>query len=51
MALAHTVPDKVEAAYRREDMLQKRRRMMADREAFCTGAPVEEGGNVVPMRV
>ncbi|MBB4422315.1 integrase [Bradyrhizobium sp. CIR48] len=35
MALAHTVPDKVEAAYRRGDMLEKRRRMMADWATFC----------------
>ena len=30
MALAHVVSDKVEAAYRRGDMLEKRRRLMAD---------------------
>ncbi|MDV7401830.1 hypothetical protein RZS08_60985, partial [Arthrospira platensis SPKY1] len=30
MALAHTVADKVEAAYRRGDMFEKRRRMMLD---------------------
>jgi len=28
MALAHTVGDKVEAAYRRGDLFQKRRQMM-----------------------
>lgn len=35
MALAHTVGDKVEAAYRRGDMFEKRRRMMADWSTHC----------------
>jgi len=35
MALAHTIGDKVEAAYRRGDLFEKRRRMMADWAAFC----------------
>jgi integrase len=30
MALAHTVGDKVEAAYRRGDLFQKRRELMSD---------------------
>lgn len=34
MALAHTIGDKVEAAYRRGDMFEKRRRMMVDWAAF-----------------
>ncbi len=34
-ALAHTLRDKVEAAYRRGDILQKRRRLMADWATFC----------------
>ena len=37
MAMAHTVDDKVEAAYRRSDMREKRRRMMADWAAYCGG--------------
>jgi integrase len=37
MALAHTVADKVEAAYRRGDMLQKRHALMRDWSAFCEG--------------
>ncbi|MGY4288785.1 dihydroxyacetone kinase [Bradyrhizobium sp. LM2.7] len=48
MVLAHTVSDKVEAAYRRGDMREKRRRMMADWAAFCAGAQAEQG-NVVAM--
>ena len=35
MAMAHTVSDKVEAAYRRGDMREKRRKLMADWAAFC----------------
>ena len=39
MALAHTVGDKVEAAYRRGDMLEKRRQMMADWADHCGSPP------------
>lgn len=35
-ALAHTVANKVEAAYRRTNYLDKRREMMADWAAYCT---------------
>lgn len=35
MALAHVVGNKVEAAYRRGDMFEKRREMMADWAAWC----------------
>ena len=34
--MAHTVSDKVEAAYRRGDMREKRRKLMADWAAFCS---------------
>lgn len=34
-ALAHTISDKVEAAYRRGDLFEKRRRLMEDWAAFC----------------
>jgi hypothetical protein len=50
MALAHTVSDKVEAAYRRGDMREKRRRLMADWAAYCASPPAARG-NVVPLRV
>jgi integrase len=50
MALAHTVPDKVEAAYRRGDMREKRRRLMADWAAFCASSPTGRERNVVPLR-
>jgi integrase len=35
-ALAHVGGDKVEAAYRRGDMLEKRRRLMGAWAEFCT---------------
>ncbi len=38
MALAHTIPDKVEAAYRRGDLFDKRTKMMADWAKFAGGA-------------
>lgn len=38
MALGHAVGDKVEAAYRRGDMLERRRALMADWGAFVTSA-------------
>jgi integrase len=37
MALAHTIANKVEAAYRRGDLFDKRRALMADWAAFCFG--------------
>jgi integrase len=35
MALAHTIGDKVEAAYRRGDLFEKRRRLMDDWAKYC----------------
>ena len=46
MALAHTVNDKVEAAYRRGDLFQKRRQVMDAWARFATTAP---DGNIVPI--
>lgn len=48
MALAHVIGDKVEAAYRRGDLFEKRRRLMEDWAAFCAQPPA--GGSVVPMK-
>lgn len=39
MALAHTVGDKVEAAYRRGDLFEKRRALMEDWARFCDPLP------------
>ncbi|MDD2701583.1 MAG: integrase arm-type DNA-binding domain-containing protein [Sideroxydans sp.] len=49
MALAHTIGDKVEAAYRRGDLFEKRRRMMSDWAKFCA-TPSVKAGEVVPMK-
>jgi len=38
MALAHTIGDKVEAAYRRGDLFEKRQRMMEEWAKFCRSA-------------
>ena len=40
MALAHAIPNAVEAAYRRGDLFEKRRRLMEDWAHYC-GAPVQ----------
>ena len=34
-ALAHTIRNEVEAAYRRGDLLERRRSLIKDWEAFC----------------
>jgi integrase len=49
IALAHAVGNKVEAAYRRGDMMEKRRRLMADWGEYCEQAPTARG-NVHPIR-
>jgi integrase len=49
MALAHTVGSKVEAAYRRGDLLDKRRRLMTAWSDYCGTIPATEV-NVVSMR-
>lgn len=48
MALAHTVGDKVEAAYRRGDLFQKRRQLAEVWATFCATPPVS--GEVVALR-
>lgn len=47
-ALAHAVGDKVEAAYRRGDLFEKRRRLMDEWAKHC-GQPKVTGGAVVPL--
>ncbi len=41
MALAHAISDKTEAAYRRGDLFEKRRKLMEAWESFVTSAPAE----------
>jgi hypothetical protein len=49
MALAHTVKDAVEKAYRRGDLFEKRARLMAEWADFCQ-TPVLPAENVVSLR-
>jgi integrase len=49
MALAHAVSDKVEAAYRRGELIEKRRLLMAEWAKYCARPPVEKGGNVTEL--
>lgn len=48
-ALAHTIQNKAEAAYRRGDLFEKRRRLMADWAAYCSGEGAASAA-VVPIR-
>ena len=49
-ALAHTLRDKVEAAYRRGDLFEKRRRLMYDWTAWCARPAEQPSGTVVAIR-
>jgi integrase len=49
MALAHTIQDKSEAAYRRSDMLERRRLLMQDWANYCHTARVLSD-KVTPIR-
>jgi integrase len=49
MALAHTIENKVERAYRRGDLFDKRRRLMDDWASYCASDRAA-GGNVTPIR-
>jgi integrase len=48
MALAHAVNDKVEAAYRRGDLFEKRRQLAQAWATYCDSPPA--AGEVVPIR-
>ena len=48
MALAHTIGNQAEAAYRRGDMFEKRRRLMADWATYCATPVVAR--TVTPIR-
>jgi integrase len=49
MALAHAIGDKVEAAYRRGDLFEKRRRLMNEWARYCRRIGTE-AGDVVALR-
>ena len=48
MALAHTLRDKTEAAYRRGDLFEKRRKLMNEWARYCD--LVQKKGTVTPLR-
>ena len=48
MALAHAVGDKVEAAYRRGDLFEKRRQLAEAWARYCA-APMTDRGRVVAI--
>jgi len=53
MALAHTLGDKVEAAYRRGDGLQKRQQLAEEWATFCSEAKPnadDDAAKVIPLR-
>jgi integrase len=47
MALAHAISNKVEAAYRRGDLFEKRRQLMLDWERYCLG--MTKASTVTPI--
>jgi integrase len=49
MALAHAIGNAVEAAYRRGDLFEKRKRLMADWASYCATGP-RATAEVVPIR-
>ena len=51
MALAHAVGSKIEAAYRRGDLFEKRRRLMADWARYCATASSSIGEVIKLKRV
>jgi len=50
MALAHVIGDKVEAAYRRGDLFEKRRRLMTEWGKHCAAKPATGDGGVIALR-
>jgi integrase len=49
MALAHTIPNKAEAAYRRGDLFEKRRKLMSDWARYCE-QPSAKSGEVIAIK-
>jgi len=50
MALAHVIGNKSEAAYRRGDMFEKRRRLMDEWAVYCASDGATAGSKVTPIR-
>jgi integrase len=50
LSLAHNVGTEVERAYRRTDMIAKRRQLMEQWSKFCTSPPAKVSGDVIALR-
>ena len=50
MALAHTIKDAVERAYRRGDLFERRRNLMDDWAKFATTPRPDKPANVTSIR-
>src|ERR1019366_3872305 len=50
MALAHAISSKVEAAYRRGDLFEKRQQLMAYWADYCASPATVTSASVVPIR-
>lgn len=50
IALAHSVSDATEEAYKRSDVLDRRRPLMEDWAKFCATRPTKAQANVIPLR-
>jgi integrase len=48
-ALAHAIPDKVEKAYRRGDLFEKRRKLMEQWGTFLARSPVRAEGDKIVL--
>jgi integrase len=48
-ALAHTISDAVERAYKRTTLFDKRRKLMEQWSRFCASTPAQRGGKVVSL--
>jgi integrase len=50
-ALAHSIANKVESAYRRGDLLEPRRRLMADWEQYCLTGKIPTRNSMEQIRI
>jgi integrase len=50
MALAHAIGNAVEASYRRGDLFDKRRKLMAEWARYVGSPPMKKSAKVVPLR-
>jgi integrase len=50
-ALAHSIQSRVEAAYRRSDLFEKRRLLMEKWARYCQQVQIESGDKVIEIRL